>query len=85
MKRLIVAASILLITAVSAMADDCKTNAVGKDSKPLVGAAQTSFLKKCRHDACDAKAVSGTDSKKKLTGAAYNSFMTKCEKDAATS
>jgi hypothetical protein len=38
-------------------------------------------LKKCRHDACDKKAVS-EESGKRLSGAAYNSFMKKCEDDA---
>jgi hypothetical protein len=27
--------------------DSCETKAVGKDGKPLAGAAKTSFLKKC--------------------------------------
>jgi len=43
-----------------------------------------SQLKKCRHDACDKKAVASTTGKK-LSGAAYNSFMRKCEADAAAS
>ena len=55
----------------------CDAKAVGKDGKPLAGAAKTSFMKKCNHDSCETKAV-GSDGKK-LAGAAKNSFMKKCE------
>ena len=61
----------------------CEAKALGKDGKPLAGAAKTSFVKKCQADikaACEAKAVS--ESGKKLSGAAKNSFMKKCEADA---
>ena len=44
------------------------------------GGKKTSFLKKCKGDACAGKAV-GKDGKP-LPGAAKNSFMTKCEKDS---
>ena len=37
--------------------DDCKSKAVGKDGKPLAGAALTSFMTKCMKDSCDAKAI----------------------------
>jgi len=50
---------------------------MGKDGKPLAGAAKTSFMKKCKEDACAAKAV-GSDGKP-LAGAAKSSFMKKCE------
>jgi hypothetical protein len=53
---------------------------MGKDGKPLAGAAKTSFVKKCKHDACEGKAVSKDG--KPLAGAAKNSFMAKCEKEA---
>jgi hypothetical protein len=53
---------------------------VGKDGKALSGAAKTAFVKKCKTDACETKAV-GKDGKP-LAGAAKNSFMAKCEKDA---
>ena len=61
---------------------DCEAKAVGKDGKPLAGAAKTSFMKKCEADAgsasaCEAKAV-GKDGKP-LAGAAKTSFMKKCE------
>jgi len=53
---------------------------MGKDGKPLAGAAKTSYMKKCMADSCEAKAV-GSDGKK-LAGAAKNSFMKKCESGA---
>jgi hypothetical protein len=79
MKRIFLAAVIATFAAGSAFAQDtsCETKAVGKDGKPLAGAAKTSFMKKCNHDACAAKAV-GSDGKK-LAGAAKTSFMMKCE------
>jgi hypothetical protein len=67
--------------ATSALAQTaCETQAVGKDGKPLSGAAKTSSVKKCKKDACDGKAVSSDG--KPLAGAAKNSFMKKCLKDA---
>jgi hypothetical protein len=60
------------------MADDsCDSKAMGKDGKPLAGAAKTSFMKKCMADSCSAKAMSSDG--KPLAGAAKNSFMKKCE------
>ena len=50
------------------------------DGKPLAGAAKTAFLKKCKTDACEPKAV-GKDGKK-LSGAARDSFLKKCEEGA---
>jgi len=77
-KRLFVAASLLLFTFGSAMAQEtCESKAIGKDGKPLSGAAKTSFLQKCKKDACDPKAVGSNG--KRLAGAAYKSFMDKCE------
>jgi len=65
----------------SAMAQaTCDSQAIGKDGKPLAGAAKTAFLKKCKADACTPKAV-GKDGKP-LAGAAKASFMKKCEQDA---
>jgi hypothetical protein len=58
----------------------CEMQAVGKDGKPLAGAAKASFLKKCKEDACTPKAV-GSDGKP-LAGAAKASFLKKCEADA---
>jgi hypothetical protein len=58
----------------------CEAKAVGKDGKPLAGAAKTSAVNKCKKDACEATAVSKDG--KKLAGAAYNSHMKKCEAGA---
>jgi len=81
MKRIFLAAIIATFAAGSAFAQDtCETKAVGKDGKPLAGAAKTSFMKKCMADSCATKAVSSEG--KPLAGAAKNSFMTKCEKGA---
>jgi len=80
MKRILFALVISLFAAGSAMAASCESMAISKDGKPLAGAARSSFLKKCKTDACAVKAV-GKDGKP-LSGAAKKSFMTKCEKDA---
>jgi hypothetical protein len=79
MKKLFLAAIIATFAAGSAFAQDasCETKAMGKDGKPLAGAAKTSFMKKCMADSCATKAV-GSDGKK-LAGAAKSSFMKKCE------
>ena len=79
MKRIFLAAIIATFAAGSAFAQDasCESKAMGKDGKPLAGAAKTSFMTKCNHDSCEAKAV-GSDGKK-LAGAAKTSFMKKCE------
>ena len=52
--------------------ESCDTKAVGKDGKPLAGAAKMSSMKKC----CEAAAVSADG--KKLSGAAKNSSVKKC-------
>ena len=57
----------------------CESKAVGKDERPLAGAAKNSFMAKCKRDACAPKAV-GSDGKA-LKGAAKNSFMAKCERE----
>jgi hypothetical protein len=82
MKKILLAAIVATFAAGSAFAQDasCDTKAVGKDGKPLAGAAKTSFMKKCMADACATKAV-GSDGKP-LAGAAKTSFMKKCEKGA---
>ena len=78
MKRIFLAAIIATFAVGSAFADDsCDSKAMGKDGKPLAGAAKTSFMKKCMADSCETKAV-GSDGKK-LAGAAKTSFMKKCE------
>jgi hypothetical protein len=80
MKRLLIAVIVSAFTSTSAFAQTCETRAVGKDGKPLSGAAKTSFVNKCKKDTCEAKAV-GSDGKK-LSGAAKNSFIKKCESEA---
>jgi hypothetical protein len=62
----------------SAMAQDsCATKAVGKDGKPLSGAARTSSIKKC----CEHSARSKDG--KPLSGAAKTSYVKKCRADAS--
>lgn len=81
MKRIFLAAIVATFAAGSAFAQEsCESKAVGKDGKPLAGAAKTSFMKKCQADACAARAV-GSDGKP-LAGAAKTSFMKKCEQGA---
>jgi hypothetical protein len=80
MKRIMLAALITAFAVGSAMAQSCESKAMGKDGKPLAGAAKTSFVKKCKQDTCEAKAM-GKDGKP-LAGAAKTSFMTKCEKES---
>jgi len=79
---------LLAATCSMAQASDCEAKAVGKNGKPLAGAAKTSFLKKCEADAggaaaapsCESKAVSKDG--KPLSGAAKTSSIKKCEADA---
>jgi len=81
MKRILLAAVVSAFAIGSAVAQDsCETKAMGKDGKPLAGAAKTSFMKKCMADTCATKAVSSDG--KPLAGAAKTSFMKKCEKGA---
>lgn len=81
MKRLLLAAIVATFAAGSAFAQEtCETKAVGKDGKPLAGAAKTSYMKKCMADSCAAKAVSSEG--KPLAGAAKTSFMKKCQSGA---
>jgi opacity protein-like surface antigen len=79
MKKLFLVVALATFAAGSAFAQDasCETKAIGKDGKPLAGAAKTSFMKKCTTDTCTTKAV-GSDGKK-LSGAAKTSFMKKCQ------
>jgi hypothetical protein len=74
MKRIMLAALITCFAVGSALAQSCESKAVGKDGKPLAGAAKTSFIKKC----CTDSAISKDG--KPLSGAAKTSFITKCEK-----
>ena len=88
MRNIIVTILVLLFSMNFAYAADsgCEAKAIGKNGKPLAGAAKDSFMKKCEKDAaitssCEAKAVGKNG--KPLAGAAKDSFMKKCVKDAA--
>ena len=51
MRRIILAALITSFAVGSALAQSCETKAMGKDGKPLAGAAKNSFMTKCEKDA----------------------------------
>jgi hypothetical protein len=77
MRSIILALTVALFSVGAAMAQEtCDSKAMGKDGKPLAGAAKTSFMKKCMTDTCTTQAVSKDG--KPLAGAAKNSFMKKC-------
>jgi hypothetical protein len=81
MRTLFVAVVLSLFAFGLAMAHQtCDVKAVGKDGKPLAGAAKASFVKKCKTDACEPKAVDKNG--KPLAGAAKASFMKKCAEGA---
>ena len=81
LRKIMLAAFLMTFAGSTALAQEtCESKAVGKDGKPLAGAAKTSFLKKCMADSCATKAVSQDG--KPLSGAAKTSFMKKCEKGA---
>jgi hypothetical protein len=76
--KITVAIVLAVMFATSSLAQStCESQAVGKDGKPLAGAAKTAFIKKCKRDACEPKAVSADG--KPLAGPAKNSFMKKCQ------
>jgi hypothetical protein len=51
-RKVMLAALVVAFAGGSALAQDaCESKAVGKDGKPLSGAAKTSFLKKCEKGA----------------------------------
>jgi hypothetical protein len=93
-KFIIVALSVLFAANVAFAADSaCEAKAVGKNGKPLAGAAKSAFMKKCEKDAagttapvaatapsCEDKAVSKNG--KPLAGAAKAASIKKCEADA---
>ena len=82
MKPLIYALLAMVFAIGSAVAQEtCASKAVGKNGKPLVGAAKNSFMTKCKREACTPKAI-GSDGKP-LKGAAKRSFMTKCQREQA--
>jgi hypothetical protein len=78
LRKIILAGIVVAFAGGAAFAQEsCESKAVGKDGKPLAGAAKTSFMKKCLADSCETKAVSKDG--KPLAGAAKTSFMKKCE------
>jgi hypothetical protein len=80
MTRVILVALLTSYVIGTAMAQSRESKAVSAEGKPLHGAAKTSFVRKCKRDACESKAVSTEG--KPLHGAAKNSFMAKCKKSA---
>ena len=60
--------------------DSGRSKAIGKDDRPLAGAALSSFMTRCARDACEPKAIDKNG--KALSGAAKDSFMIKCQKEA---
>jgi hypothetical protein len=68
------------VIGVAAAEDSCRSKAIGKDGKPLAGAALSSFMTKCVRDACEPRAIDKNG--KALSGAAKDSFMKKCQKEA---
>jgi hypothetical protein len=81
MKRFALALVLSVFALSSALAQEtCSIKAVGKDGKPLAGAALKSFMTKCTKDTCEPKAVDKNG--KPLAGAAKASFMKKCESEA---
>jgi hypothetical protein len=81
MKRAVFAVMLPMFFLSPAMADEtCHSRAVGKDGKPLAGAALNSFMTKCAKDTCEPKAIDKNG--KPLAGAAKASFLKKCEAEA---
>ena len=79
MARMIATALLVLLFSIgSAVAQSsCAAKAVGKDGKPLAGAARTSSIKKC----CEDGAIGSNG--KPLAGAAKASYVKKCQADAS--
>lgn len=77
--------SLALLASPAFAAGDCEAKAVGKDGKPLAGAAKASFMKKCEADgaAAPSAACAKSASDKKLAGAAKTSHLRKCAADEA--
>jgi hypothetical protein len=81
MKRVAIAVLLATFALSPAMAQStCQSRAVGKDGRPLAGAALNSFLTKCAKDTCEPKAIDKNG--KPLNGAAKTSFLKKCQSEA---
>ena len=74
LRKIMLAGLVVAFAGGTAFAQDasCEAKAMGKDGKPLAGAAKMSSMKKC----CEANAMSADG--KKLSGAAKNSSVKKC-------
>ena len=84
MRRMIFVALTALFTLAAAAGpvvaeDTCQSKAIGKDGKPLAGAALKSFMTKCVRDSCESKAIDKNG--KPLAGAAKASFIKKCQSE----
>ncbi len=99
MRNLIIAAvaSLFIVNFSFAADSGCEAKAVGKNGKPLAGAAKSAFMKKCEKEAAGATApaiapVAATapscedkavsKNGKPLAGAAKAASIKKCEADA---
>lgn len=83
MKKIILAAMLVLSAATAHAADTCQSKAVDKNGKPLAGAALTSSVTKCTKDAAAACDLSAKDKNgKPLAGAAKTAYTKKCVSDA---
>lgn len=71
----------------AAQAESCADKAVGKNGKPLAGAAKDAFMKKCEREAAGTPAQDSCESKaidkngKPLHGAAKGAFIKKCNSE----
>jgi hypothetical protein len=62
--RTLIAILISACFATTALAQTaCEIQTVGKDGKPLSGAAKTSAVNNCKKDACEPKAVAAMESR----------------------
>ena len=81
MRKLALAIAISALALSPALAQEtCQSKAIGKDGKPLAGAALKSFMTKCEKDAGKSCGIAATE--KKLKGAAKTSFTKKCITDS---
>ncbi|HEY7577886.1 MAG TPA: hypothetical protein VH855_09840 [Acetobacteraceae bacterium] len=78
MGRLSIAVLLAGLIAGPALAQEsCQSKAIGRDGRPLHGAALNSFMAKCTREACEPKAIDKNG--KPLAGAAKASFIKKCQ------
>ena len=69
-----------LIAGPAVAQESCQSKAIGKDGRPLHGAALESFMAKCTRQACEPQAIDKNG--EPLAGAAKTSFMKKCQRQA---